>query len=314
MAQSYEIQKDIAMNIVGNEATNTPAFTSDLYNQEETEVFLYAINKDSSKDEIFAEISACGQIHIDFKIDTGAQVNILPSQYLDKLSPKPKLLKATQHLTSYCGLTIPIKDMNLIKLVLNIEESPVSEYLDVFKGIGKLKTECEIYLKDNATPTVHPARKIRLALKQKLKTELECLESLNIIEKAIKCPYYLVPSFDNAVAELDGAAVFSRLDACSGYWILPLSTQSSYYTSFSTIYSRYRWKRYPFGLASAHDEFQRKMEETFEGLEGIRILVDDILVYGKNRKEHDQRLSAILRRAREKGICFNSEKCKFSKD
>ncbi|KAK2716831.1 hypothetical protein QYM36_007097 [Artemia franciscana] len=370
------------VNIVGNEATNTPAFTSDLYNQEETEVFLYAINKDSSKDEIFAEISVCGQIHIDFKIDTGAQVNILPSQYLDKLSPKPKLLKATQRLTSYCGSTIPYvgvcnipchykngptqqltfyvvesnntpiigfkasKDMNLMKLVLNIEKSPVSEYSDVFKGIGKLETECEIYLKDNATPTVHPARKIPLALKQKLKTELERLESLDIIKKvseptdwvnamvmvekkdggvrlcidpvdlnkAIKRPYYPVPSFDDAVAELDGAAVFSRLDARSGYWMLPLSTRSSYYTTFSTIYGRYRWKRYPFGLVSAQDEFQRKMEEAFEGLEGIRILVDDILVYGKNREEHDQRLSAVLRRARKKGIRFNSEKCEFSKD
>ncbi|KAK2725576.1 hypothetical protein QYM36_000169 [Artemia franciscana] len=319
---------------------------SDLYNQEETEVFLYAINKDSSKDEIFAEISVCGQIHIDFKIDTGAQVNILPSQYLDKLSPKPKLLKAMQRLTSYCDRQYPIKDMNLIKLVLNIEKSPVSEYSDVFKGIGKLKTECEIYLKDNATPTVHPARKIPLALKQKLKTELERLESLDIIKKvseptdwvnamvmvekkdggvrlcidpvdlnkAIKRPYYPVPSFDDAVAELDGAAVFSRLDARSGYWILPLSTRSSYYTTFSTIYGQYRWKRYPFGLVSAQDEFQRKMEEAFEGLEGIRILVDDILVYGKNREEHDQRLSAILRRARKKGIRFNSEKCEFSKD
>ncbi|KAK2715001.1 hypothetical protein QYM36_009858 [Artemia franciscana] len=56
------------------------------------------------------------------------------------------------------------------------------------------------------------------------------------------------------------------------------------------------------------------MEEAFEGLEGIRILVDDILVYGKNREEHDQRLSAVLGRAREKGIRFNSEKCEFSKD
>ncbi|KAK2710413.1 hypothetical protein QYM36_011810 [Artemia franciscana] len=140
-----------------------------------------------------------------------------------------------------------------------------------------------------------------------------CIDPVDL-NKAIKRPYYPVPSFEDAVAELDGAAVFSRLDARSGYWILPLSTRSSYYTTFSTIYGRYRWKRYPFGLVSAQDEFQRKMEEAFEGLEGIRILVDDILVYGKNREEHDQRLSAVLRRARKKRIRFNSEKCEFSKD
>jgi hypothetical protein len=37
------------------------------------------------------------------------------------------------------------------------------------------------------------------------------------------------------------------------------------------------------------------MEEAFEGLEGIRILVDNILVYGRNHKGHNQRLKAILR-------------------
>lgn len=117
-------------------------------------------------------------------------------------------------------------------------------------------------------PRVHPARKIPLALKQKLKDKLEQLESLDIIEKVseptdwvnamvmaekkdggirlcinpvdlnkvIKCTHYPVPTFEDAVAELDGGAVFSKLDACSGYWILPLSMQSFYYTSFSAIY------------------------------------------------------------------------------
>ena len=216
----------------------------------------------------------------------------------------------------------------------------------MFKGIGKVETECEIHLKDNATPTVHPARKVPLAMKEKLKNELDRLESLDIIEKvseptdwvnamvmvekkdgtvrlcidpvdlnkAIKRPHYPIPTFEDAVAEIDGAVIFSKLDARSGYWILPLSTQSSYLTTFSTIFGRYRWKRYPFGLVSAQDEFQRKMEEAFEGLKGIRILVDDILVYGKSRKEHDERLTAVLNRAKETGIRFNKDKCEFAKD
>ena len=371
-----------AVNAVGNGAPESPSFTSELQNQEETEVFLYTIGKDSSSDEVFAEISVSRELKIKFKVDTGAQVNILPSQYLSKLSEKPKLSKATQRLTSYCGSSIPYlgvcslscsykngpiqshvfyivksnttpiiglktsKDLNLIKLVLNIEQSPESENVNVFKGIGKVETECEIHLKDNATPTVHPARKVPLAMKEKLKNELDRLESLDIIEKvseptdwvnamvmvekkdgtvrlcidpvdlnkAIKRPHYPIPTFEDAVAEIDGAVIFSKLDARSGYWILPLSTRSSYLTTFSTIFGRYRWKRYPFGLVSAQDEFQRKMEEAFEGLKGIRILVDDILVYGKSRREHDERLTAVLNRAKETGIRFNKDKCEFAKD
>lgn len=37
----------------------------------------------------------------------------------------------------------------------------------------------------------------------------------------------------------------------------------------------------PFGFRSAKDEFQRKIDEIIEGLQGIGTLVADILVYGK---------------------------------
>jgi hypothetical protein len=32
------------------------------------------------------------------------------------------------------------------------------------------------------------------------------------------------------------------------------------------------------------------------GLEGVRSIFDDMLVYGKNRQEHDQRLNELLKR------------------
>ena len=38
-------------------------------------------------------------------------------------------------------------------------------------------------------------------------------------------------------------------------------------------------------------------------------IVDDILIYGRTREEHDRNLRSVLDRAREKGIHFNPEKC-----
>jgi hypothetical protein len=37
----------------------------------------------------------------------------------------------------------------------------------------------------------------------------------------------------------------------------------------------------PFGLKSSQDIFQRKIDECYEGLEGVAALVDDVLVYGQ---------------------------------
>ena len=71
------------------------------------EVFLYTIQNNTREDEAFAELSIEGQMCIKFKIDTGAQVNVLPLQYYNKLPIRPGLIKGSHKLTSYCGSAIP---------------------------------------------------------------------------------------------------------------------------------------------------------------------------------------------------------------
>ena len=40
--------------------------------------------------------------------------------------------------------------------------------------------------------------------------------------------------------------------------------------------------------------------------------MDDILVYGKSRARHDDRLVKVLHRLKESGLTLNTDKCKFS--
>ncbi|KAK2724632.1 hypothetical protein QYM36_001203, partial [Artemia franciscana] len=75
-----------------------------------------------------------------------------------------------------------------------------------------------------------------------------------------------------------------------------LDDESSDLTNFNTIYSRYKLRSYPFGLNSAQDDFQRKIEETFENL-NLGLIVDDIVIFGADDSEHDERLKAALERA-----------------
>ena len=67
----------------------------------------------------------------------------------------------------------------------------------------------------------------------------------------------------------------------------------------------------PFGIISAQDEFQRRMEDALEGLDGFAVIIDDLLVFGSTLEEHNKRLVAVLERARAKGIKFNKAKCSF---
>ena len=47
------------------------------------------------------------------------------------------------------------------------------------------------------------------------------------------------------------------------------------------------------------------------GLPGVMNVNDDILIYGCNRTEHDDRLHAVLQLLQEKGLTLNKQKCIF---
>ena len=71
------------------------------------------------------------------------------------------------------------------------------------------------------------------------------------------------------------------MDAKDGFWQVQLSEESSNLTCFNTPFGRYKWMVMPFGISSAPEEFQRRMHEALEGLPGVCVIADDILIYGK---------------------------------
>ena len=55
------------------------------------------------------------------------------------------------------------------------------------------------------------------------------------------------------------------------------------------------------------------MSQILAGLDGVLVLIDDILVFGKDQEEHDARLEAVLQRLKTANVTLNREKCEFSK-
>ena len=53
------------------------------------------------------------------------------------------------------------------------------------------------------------------------------------------------------------------------------------------------------------------MDKILEGLDGVVSIADDIAVVGKNEEEHDKHLHALMKRAQERGLVFNADKCKI---
>ena len=122
-----------------------------------------------------------------------------------------------------------------------------------------------------------------------------------------------LPIVDETLAKLTGAQVFSKLDANSGFWQIPLTDDSKLLTTFITTYGRYCFNKLPCGISSASEHFQRLMNQIHAGLEGVLCQIDDTIVFGKNKEEHDSRLTAVLKRIQAAGVTLNKEKCEFAK-
>ncbi|XP_064469713.1 uncharacterized protein LOC135384442 [Ornithodoros turicata] len=131
-------------------------------------------------------------------------------------------------------------------------------YEDVFKGLGKLKgIVYHMRLKPNVKGVVKPARRIPVALKDKVKDTLDRMEADGVIckvteptewtsnmvvvakkEKVRICldPAYLnqallrehfpMATLEDVVPRLSGAKYFSTVDASSGFWQIPLDKDS----------------------------------------------------------------------------------------
>ena len=115
------------------------------------------------------------------------------------------------------------------------------------------------------------------------------------------------------LAQLAGARVFTKLDANSGFWQIPLAKESALLTTFIIPFGRSCFNRLPFGITSAPEHFQRRMADVLCDLEGAVCLMDDILVHGKSQEEHDRRLMDVLQRLQYAGLTLNEKKCEFSK-
>ncbi|KAL1263298.1 hypothetical protein QQF64_006037 [Cirrhinus molitorella] len=114
-------------------------------------------------------------------------------------------------------------------------------------------------------------------------------------------------------AYLCGATVFSTLDLQSAYHQVELHEDSRNLTAFITHEGLFRFKRVPYGLASAPSCFQKMMSEILKGQSGVHCYLDDIMVTGATLKEHDENLQAVLQRIDEAGLKLNMAKCHFRK-
>ncbi|WVZ70796.1 hypothetical protein U9M48_019433 [Paspalum notatum var. saurae] len=124
---------------------------------------------------------------------------------------------------------------------------------------------------------------------------------------------YPLPHIDILFDQLGGATVFSKIDLRSGTIKLRSEKKTYRRLAFSTRYGLYEYLVMSFGLTNAPAFFMYLMNSVFmnELDKFVVVFIDDILVYSKNEKEHEEHLRIVLSRLREHKLYAKFSKCAF---
>ena len=211
-------------------------------------------------------------------------------------------------------------------------ENVFSQYTSLFDGIGKIKdVQIKLHIDPDVLPKQQKHRRIPFHTRKDVEKELQRLEDLDIIEKidgptpwvspivvvpkpsgavricvdmrqankAIKRERHPMPTLKDIIADLNGASVFSTLDMTAGYHQFELAPEARHVTTFSTHVGLRRYKR-------------TTVSQLLTGLAGCKNMSDDIIVYGKDKLEHDRNLKAVLDRLQSNNAKLNKDKCNFA--
>ena len=124
---------------------------------------------------------------------------------------------------------------------------------------------------------------------------------------------YPLPRIDDLSDQLQGSCVFSKKDLRSRYYQLRVKDEDILKTAFRTRYGHYEFLVMPFDFTNAPIVFMDLINKVFKPYldQFVVVFIDDILVYSKNKEEHEKYLRVVLHTLKEHKLFAKIKKCEF---
>ncbi|GJY77549.1 putative reverse transcriptase domain-containing protein [Tanacetum coccineum] len=139
-----------------------------------------------------------------------------------------------------------------------------------------------------------------------------CIDYRELNKLTVKNRYPL-PRIDDLFDQLQGSSVYSKIDLRSGYHQLRVREEDISKTAFRTRYGHYEFQVMPFGLTNAPTVFMDLMNRVCKPYleKFVIVFIDDILIYSKNKQEHEEHLKIILELLKKEELYAKFSKCEF---
>ncbi|GJR89784.1 putative reverse transcriptase domain-containing protein [Tanacetum coccineum] len=117
----------------------------------------------------------------------------------------------------------------------------------------------------------------------------------------------------DAVRMATRLSVYSKIDPTYGYHQLRVREEDIPKMAFRTRYGHYEFQVIPFGLTNAPVVFMDLMNRVCKPYldKFVIVFIDDILIYFKNKEEHEEHLKLILELLKKEELYAKFSKCVF---
>ncbi|GJY25983.1 putative reverse transcriptase domain-containing protein [Tanacetum coccineum] len=139
-----------------------------------------------------------------------------------------------------------------------------------------------------------------------------CIDYRELNKLTVKNRYPLL-RIDDLFDQLQGSNVYYKIDLRSSYHQLRVREEDIPKTAFQTRYGHYEFQVMPFGLTNAPVVFMDVMNHVCKPFldKFVIVFIDDILIYSKNKKEHEEHLKAVLELLKKEKLYAKFSKCEF---
>nr|GEW99073.1 putative reverse transcriptase domain-containing protein [Tanacetum cinerariifolium] len=169
----------------------------------------------------------------------------------------------------------------------------------------------ELFDKGFIRPSSSPWGAPVLFVKKKDGSFRMCIDYRELNKLTIKNRCQL-PRIDDLFVQLQGSSVYSKINLRSSYHQLRVRKDIPK-TTFRTRYGHYEFHVMPFGLTNTPPVFVDLMNRVCKPYldKFMIVFIDDILIYSRNKKEHEEHLTLILELLKKEELYAKFSKCEF---